>query len=318
MAASTVYFATNRILAGAAENVASYGADIQPPSVSTGLVYGTAFVDGLDVATNAQGTVSAIGDVSIGRFSQNAVGDLANAGRNLLVFVHGFDNDFSDALARAALNREWLAASHQQAADMSVIAFSWPSLGQVIDSLVLTDAYKRDQKMARLSGQHLMTFLANLEPILTGARAQGRKTYLLAHSMGHLALQSAVENWFLHANGRATLFDTAFLAAGDCGSDAFDQPELGRLSGLPQLADKIAIYFSGADQVLQLSFWVNAGARRLGQKGPDDKSDQALYPAQVYSMIDATGFDDYPRNFLTSHQYYRQSPTCREDIASRL
>ncbi len=78
------------------------------------------------------------------------------------------------------------------------------------------------------------------------------------------------------------------------------------------------IYFSAVDQVLQLSFWVNLGAARLGQKGPDEKADTALFPAEIYSIVDATGFDDYRRTFLTSHQYYRQSPNCRADIASRL
>ena len=268
MTHATVYFATNRSPASPTDDVAGFGNGIQPPSDSTGLVYGTAFVDGVDIANNTQGDVSAINDVSIGGFSQTATGDLAHAGRNLLVFLHGFDNSFSDALTRAAFNREWLSASNEQAADVSVIAFSWPSLGQVIDGPVLPDAYKRDQSMARLSGQHVMTFFANLQPILTAARAQGRKTYLLAHSMGHLALQSAVENWFLHGNGPANLFDVVFLAAGDCGSDAFDQPEPARLSGLSQLAKRIVIYFSGVDQVLQLSFWVNLGASAWGRKVP--------------------------------------------------
>jgi hypothetical protein len=32
-------------------------------------------------------------------------------------------------------------------------------------------------------------------------------------------------------------------------------------------------------------------------------------------MFDATGVKDYNRNFLTSHQYYRLSPTVRDAIA---
>jgi hypothetical protein len=140
MVSSTVYFATNRIATDPTDQLASYGSGIQPPSVSSGLIYGTAFVDGIDVSTNAQGVVSSIGDISVGGFSKNAIGDLANAGRNLLVFIHGFDNSFSDALTRAAFNREWLAGLHQQPMDMSVISFSWPSLGQLVDGPFLPDA----------------------------------------------------------------------------------------------------------------------------------------------------------------------------------
>jgi hypothetical protein len=32
-------------------------------------------------------------------------------------------------------------------------------------------------------------------------------------------------------------------------------------------------------------------------------------------MYDATNLRDYNRNFLTSHQYYRLSPTVRDAIA---
>jgi hypothetical protein len=66
--------------------------------------------------------------------------------------------------------------------------------------------------MATLSGVHLMSFFAQIEPLLRMARANGCRTYLLAHSMGILALQSAVENWFLYGNGNAELFNVkAFL-----------------------------------------------------------------------------------------------------------
>ena len=318
MVASTVFFATNRVATVPLDQVASYGNGIQPPSSPTGLIYGTAFIDGVDLPTNAPGTVSSLNDMSVGGFSANAIGDLADAGRNLLVFIHGFDNSFSDALTQAAFNREWLAALHEDPIEMSVISFSWPSLGQLIDGPILPDAYKRDQGMARQSDQHVMSFFANLEPILTAARTKGRKTYLLVHSMGHIALQGAVESWFLHGNGQASLFDTTFLAAGDCGSDTFNQPNLLRLSGLSQLSKRVVIYFSSADLVLQLSFVVNAGAPRLGQRGPDDKADTTAFPPSVYEIVDATGFNDYDRTFLGSHQYYRRSPACRRDIASRL
>ena len=202
MSAATIHFATNRTLTGPPDQPSSYSATIQPPSISTGLIYGTAFVGGIDIPTNTAGTITQIAEANIGAFSPEAMSDLQNAGRNLLVFLHGFDNSFTDALTRGAFNREWLAASGVPGADMSVIAFSWPSLGKLISGPILQGDYLQDQNIARVSGTHLMTFLANLEPILTAARAQGRRTYLLAHSMGHLALQSAVEAWFLHGNGR--------------------------------------------------------------------------------------------------------------------
>ena len=313
---TTVYFASNRVLTGDAGSVASYGPDIQPPSAPQGIVYGTAAVDGIDIATNAQGVVAAIMETSVGRFPANAIDDLSNPGRDLLVFIHGFDNTFSDAVTRAAFNREWLAKSGLPSCDTTVIAFSWPSLGQIVSFPILDADYKRDQNMARLSGLHTMTFFANLEPIVTAARAHGQRCILLAHSMGNLALESAVENWFFHGNGDAKLFDIAILAAGDCVSTAFNQPELARLSGLSHLSRRISIYYSHVDHVLQLSQTVNDGAQRLGQDGPNNRSDQAEFPPAQYRMVDATSFQDYDFNLLSSHQYYRESLLARQQIAN--
>ncbi len=314
---TTVYFASNRILTGQPEAVASYGPNIQPPSIITGITYGTAFVDGVNIGSDQQGSISSILNTSSGGFATNVSGDLSDGGRNLLVFIHGFDNTFEDAITRAAFNREFLAASGEVGTDTSVVAFSWPSLGKIISFPVLDADYRHDQNMASWSGIHLMSFFAQLEPLLRTARANSCRTYLLAHSMGALALESAVENWFLHGNGNAPLFDVAILAAGDCGFDSFSQPNLAGLAGLSLLSHRISIYFSSADDVLKLSSTVN-GLQRLGQDGPRSRTDQRAFPPAVYRMVDASGAADFNRNIITSHQYYRLSPSVRRQIAADL
>jgi esterase/lipase superfamily enzyme len=245
---------------------------------------------------------------------------LAHPGRNLLFFIHGFDNNFSDALTRAAFNAAWLAASAVAAADTTVIAFSWPSAGEIVDFPVLTGAYSGDQQMAKLSGPHLMSVLANLNPIITAARVSRPdiRVILLAHSMGNLALSSAVEHWFLAGNGDGLIFDDAILAAADCPYEAFAQPKLAQLSGLSRLAERISIYYSGADQVLQLSMAVNLGAQRLGQDGPLHRTDPAAFPPATFSMVDCSAIRDYQYGFLSSHQYYRLSPAVRSIIAASI
>ena len=199
-----------------------------------------------------------------------------------------------------------------------MIAFSWPSKGQIVEFPILQGDYRFDQNMARNSGLHVMSFLANLQPILLAARENGSRTTLLAHSMGALSLQAAVENWFLHGNGDALMFDHAVLAAGDCGYDTFNQPNLAGLSGLTRLARTASIYYSHADHVLQLSMVVNLGAQRLGQDGPLHKSDPASFPPAQYPLVDCTAYQDYNFNFLTSHLYYRQSPKARAIIAANM
>lgn len=285
---TTVFFASNRVLTGDPTIAASYGPDIQPPLVSTDITYGTAFVNGVDIKTDQAGSITSIQNTNKGAFAANVAGDLSDGGRNLLVFIHGFDNSFEDAITRAAFNREFLAASGQPGTDTTVLAFSWPSLGRVVGFPVLAADYLRDQKTATASGVHLMSFFAQIEPLLRTARAHGCRTYLLAHSMGNLALQSAVENWFRDGNGNAELFNVSILAAGDCGFDAFAQPHLTGLDGLSRLSSRISVYYSGSDEVLDLSRIINE-LQRLGQDGPKGRADQALFPAAKYKCSTQPG-----------------------------
>src|SRR5438309_624150 len=233
---TTVYFATNRALEGPATDWTSYGTNIVAPSDPTAITYATAFIDNTDLTADKTGAIQTIENVSTGRFSQSAMDDLSNPGRNLLVFIHGFDNSFEAGITRAAFNREWFAASGVAAANTTVVAFSWPSLGRLLDLPLPWGDYQHDQIMAGQSGFHLMTFFANLQPLLTRARANGSRVFLLSHSMGNYALQAGVQSWFTHGNGDAALFDEAILAAADERYDSFDFPEPGQLSTLYRLA----------------------------------------------------------------------------------
>ena len=315
---TTVYFATNRRLEGPATDWTSYGTNIVAPSDPTAITYATAFVDNTNLTADTSGAIQTIENVSTGRFSQSAMDDLSNPGRNLLVFVHGFDNSFEAAITRAAFNREWFAASGVAAANTTVVAFSWPSLGRLLDLPLPWGDYLHDQMMAGQSGIHLMSFFANLQPLLTRARANGSRVFLLAHSMGNYALQAGVQSWFAHGNGDADLFDEAILAAADERYDSFDFPEPGRLSALYRLTPHISIYFSRMDNVLALSMAINLGAKRLGQDGPHDRYSTSKFPAAQYRMVDCSGFGDYPFDFASSHQYYRRSPGVRADIATAM
>lgn len=315
---TTVYFATNRVITGPAGDWRSYGTGIATPSDPSAIRYATAFVDNTNLTADKTGAIQQIQNVQQGGFSQSAVEDLSAPGRNLLVFVHGFANSFENAITRAAFNREWLAQSGIAAADTTVVAFTWPSLGRLLSLPFPWADYLHDQVMAGQSGLHLMTFFANLEPIIAQARAAGSRICLLAHSMGNLALQSAAESWFSHGNGDAFLFDEAILAAPDERYDSFDFPEPGRLSALHRLAGRISIYCSAADAVLSLSMAINLGAKRLGQDGPHDRFDTTKFPPLQYRIVDCGGFRDYAFDFASSHQYYRRSPGVRADIATTM
>ncbi len=313
---TTVYFATNRIVNDPPTAPGSYTFNIVPPMKPEEVTYATAFVDTANLDADTVGAIRSIQDIRKGGFSPEAIEDLTKGGRNILVFIHGFANNFENAITRAAFNREWLAKSGVPAADTTVIAFSWPSRGQVILPPFPTFAYHWDQTTAGQSGPHIMRFLANIQQMLLTARANGRRTFLLAHSMGNWALQAAVEGWFAHGNGDAQLFDEAILAAADEVFTTFEFEPVGRLSALSRLARRVSILYSGRDKVLDdLSEFVN-GSRRLGQEGPRSRFDLDRFPADRYSMVDCGGFTDYHADFQGSHQYYRRSAGVRTAIAN--
>ena len=313
---TTVYFATNRIANHPADRPENYTFFMTAPDNPLQVTYGTAFVDSAGLTADTVGAIRSLNDLQKGGFSQAAIDDLAEGGRNILVFVHGFANSFEDALTRAAFNREWLAQSGVSEADTTVVTFSWPSRGQLLTVPFPTLPYRSDQRMAAGSGLPLMRFLANLLPILQKARANGRRTFLLTHSMGNLALQGAVQAWFANGNGDAEMFDHVFLAAADIVDDAFDPPVTNSLAPLSRLGRRITILHNRRDQVLdKLSETLNF-CHRLGQDGPRGGGDAILFPPAIYHRVDCSGFTDYDTGFAGSHQYYRRSDGVRAEIAA--
>ncbi len=310
---TTVHFATNRAVANDGLQVTDYGTRMVSPSDPAMITYGRALVEDVDVASGQSGHVAAMQDVVQGGFSARCIRDLVSPGRNIVVFIHGFDNGFADAITRAAFNRDWFAASGAVDADMNVVVFAWPSLGRAIGLPIPWADYLQDQTMAGRSGVHIAAFLAHLLPVLQQARSAGTRCYLLCHSMGNYALQAAVEDWFLQDLHSVEMFDEAILAAADERYDSFSFAEPSRLSCLPRLARRISVYSSEADVVLTLSSAVN-GMRRLGQQGP--LGDAPVNPS--FRLIDCSDYHDYPYGPLNSHQYYRLSPSVRADIVALL
>lgn len=313
---TTVYFATNRIANHPADRPENYTFFMTAPDNPLQVTYGTAFVDSAGLTADTVGAIRSIHDLQKGNFSQAAFDDLAEGGRNILVFIHGFANSFENALTRAAFNREWFAASGVSDADTTVVTFSWPSRGQLLTVPFPTLPYRSDQSMAGGAGLPLMRFFANLLPILQKARANGRRTFLLTHSMGNLALQAAVQAWFANGNGPADMFDEIFMAAADIVDNAFDGAVTNSLAPLGQLGKRITILHNRRDQVLdQLSETLNF-CKRLGQDGPLGHDDASLFSPATYHMVDCSSFTDYDDGFSGSHQYYRRSEGVRAEIAA--
>jgi esterase/lipase superfamily enzyme len=320
-----VYFATNRAQDPNAK--LGFGANVVPNDNSK-ITFAVATVEfpiapsgKIDLRDESAGIIKSIDDLTPRNFSQAATNEIVSSGKNLLVFVHGFDNSFEDAIKRAAYNREWFAQSGIKAADTTVLAFTWPSAGTLFAAPphMPPDAYLNDQTQAGRSGWHVAYFLeviAQLRRNYRAANPNGR-IVLLAHSMGNYALQAGIQTWSLSREPDETLFDEVVLAAADEIDDSFERPAGGRLSDLPALTPRISIYHSRRDVAMYLSTTVNL-SWRIGFDGPADKYDGRRYSPDKFRVLDCTEVLDY--DLLNppdaSHQYYRRSQRVRTDIAS--
>ncbi len=312
-----IYFATNR--KPDATQPFGFGAELvqNRPEVIT---YAVADVQGIVLDQEGSGAIVGITDRTPGTWSDAATEAIVAAGRNLLVFIHGFDNAFEDAIKRAAFNAEWFRASGVAAADTTVLAFSWPSAGRLIAAPphFPPEAYFADQTRAGKSGFHLGFFLNTIDQLRRDyvKRNPGGRIFLLAHSMGNFALQAGIEWWFANGGTADEIFDETFLAAADEEDDTFEKGAA-RLGELPKLTRRISIYNSRRDVAMFLSTTFNHD-ERLGFDGPDDKRNATKYPPAKFRIGDCTGVGDFklvdPPD--ASHQYYRRSKIVRTDIAA--
>lgn len=344
MTRTTVFFATNRREnPGAADPAQRFGAAMSDVS-GTRLAWGTAFVEGTDPDPDAlvTGRVESVQEVATGAMPAGMRDDILGSGKDLLIFVHGFANSFPDAIARAAFNREWLATAALPA-DCTVLAFTWPSPGLVVDpgdvpagvavSLLtllglalnrhlvspLTNRYQQDQRSATASGPAFGVVLETLAPLLRELRANGRRTHLLVHSMGHVVLQNAIGAWQSAHRPAEVLFDHAVLAAGDAAAaQAGAAPPW--LVALPLWSAGTSLYLSDEDSILILSALVNNDTPRLGYKGPPDQGNAALFPPDRVRFVACGALEDEGpgAGIDGGHQYYRRLPAVRDDMALAL
>lgn len=310
---TTIYFATNRKKDGTG-NFGYGGAMVELDDAA--VIYGTAEVTGVRLSDEASGKIKPLTQVTTGNFTDTAQQAIIDAGRDVLVFIHGASNTFEDAIKRAAFNCEWFAASGAGAAKTTVVAFTWPSTTVTTGDTL--GGYRRDQNQAGKSGQHLRAFFKNILALrkkLKSAHPEAR-VFLLAHSMGNHALQAGVRSWAEAQGPVQLIFDQVFHAAPDEVAETYQQEGVG-MHPLAGLSDRISIYYSREDRLM----WASAAAnnnRRLGFNGPTDKMDTSLYPRKKFRIVDCTLALDFPLfvPWDASHQYYRRSKAVRKDIAA--
>jgi esterase/lipase superfamily enzyme len=205
-------------------------------------------------------------------------------GKELFVFVHGFNVQFEDAARRTA----------QMAYDLKYqgapVFFSWPAN----DKFLLT--YSQDETNVSWAAPHLKRFLLEV-----ARNSDAKAINVIAHSMGNRALTAALREIELELRDEARLFNQVVLAAPDIDADDFRQ---NIAPFIQKTSRRITLYASSNDQALAASQLVHRYPR-AGDSG------QVLVVVPGIETIDVSAIEGGP----WGHSYYASSDPILKDLA---
>ena len=198
--------------------------------------------------------------------------------QDALVFVHGYNVAFDDAVRRTA----------QLAYDLGfkgpAVAFSWPSQAELT-------GYNRDARNVELSAESLRTVLTDL-----AGKANVKRIHVIAHSMGNRALVGA-----LSKIGNDVPVRQVALIAPDIDAELFRR----LATQFPSSVGPVTLYASSRDAALIASQRF-AGYPRAGQGGDN------IVVVPGLDTVDASAVD----TSLTGlgHSYYADASQMLSDL----
>ncbi|MEL6374044.1 MAG: alpha/beta hydrolase [Pseudomonadota bacterium] len=166
--------------------------------------------------------------------------------RQAIVFIHGYNTAFDNALYRTA------QIAYDLKFDGQAFMYSWPSGGGYT-------SYTYDRESARQSEPFLRDFLQTVVKA-TGADAVN----IIAHSMGNLPLLQVLRD-LRRDNPDGVNINQVILAAPDVDRDVFEN--LAR--EIQGISRGITLYVSANDRAMDVSRQVNGGIYRAGDVGPN-------------------------------------------------
>ncbi|MCI0598178.1 MAG: alpha/beta hydrolase [Beijerinckiaceae bacterium] len=189
-------------------------------------------------------------------------------GKHVLLFVHGFNNRFEDAVFRFA------QIVHDSGADVVPVLFTWPSRGSVFD-------YGYDHESASFSRDALedgLRFLAKDPEV--------KEITVLAHSMGNWVTLEALRQMAIRDGKVADKIKSVMLAAPDV--DIYLAREQVYAMGPPERRPRFTLFVSQDDRALAVSRKVWGGPR-LGSIDPDQEPYRSMLEREGVEVVNLTG-----------------------------
>jgi esterase/lipase superfamily enzyme len=281
----SILFATDRVAADLSRPETSFSAR----RVQRGHSFGT-----VPVALHANRQLgSDLEDVStVGTIAQMTIEDFRSTlsdadAQDVVVFVHGYNNSFIDAVRRSATIQQDIAPGSL------VIAYTWPSDGELL-------SYAYDESSTDTALLNFKIFMDMLTETVPSERIN-----IIAHSMGSRLVTKYLGN--LAERGRLpanTKFQNIVFAAADISTDFFQQQEENPFDPrypMSVYAQRITVYSSQNDMPLNVSNRLH-GDQRLGLA-----DHETIYLEANIVSVDASPID--PKRFRhiftfeTRHSY---------------
>lgn len=191
-----------------------------------------------------------------------------SASGKVLIFVHGFNNHFDEAVFRFA------QIIHDSKVPAIPVLFSWPSRG-----LVGLSAYQDDLQSATESRVALEQLFD-----LVGANANVREVTVLCHSMGCFLTLEALRSKAVRDGKVGDKVKNVLLVAPDVDVNLFsaEMRQMGRAR------PRFALFVSRDDHALKLSKVIGGGITRLGDVDPDQEPYKSEFQRERIMVFDLT------------------------------
>lgn len=205
-----------------------------------------------------------------------ALSEKAPGNREVLVFVHGYNTNFTSAVLRVS---QFVRDTEFKGVPL---LFTWASRGRALD-------YVYDIN----SALQARFYLVELAKLLANTNADNYS--IVAHSMGNLVALEAMAQLIKQGFRPNAELNRVILAAPDVDLDLFDQ----YINDLAPVRNNIVVLVSKDDRALKLSRRIAGGVDRVGGADPETIAVRGL------EVIDLTHIDD---DSNVHHTKFAQSP----------
>ena len=213
--------------------------------------------------------------------------------KQVLVFVHGFNNRFEDAVYRFA------QIVHDSGTEAVPVLFTWPSKGNVL-------AYGYDRDSSTYSRDQLEAVLKGL-----ASDPEVGEVSVLAHSMGNWLLLESLRQMAIRDGRIAPKIKNVLLAAPDVDIDVARE----QIEDMGPNKPAFALFVSRSDKALAVSKDIYGSSDRLGAIDPLKQPTRAMLEKDRIAVFDLTALTA-PGGL--NHDTFATSPEIVELIGSRL